>query len=122
MPKCYSIHLRKKVISNIKKGLSFSEVSMQFQIDYMTVKRWLKMSQKGSLEDPKSKTRKPKKLDPVILKIFVEQNPDLTIKQIADHFKVWPQAVFYRLNKLKYTYKKRLSLQRKVSRKERKVS
>ena len=122
MPKSYSVHLRKKVVLNIKKGLSFSEISKQFQIDYMTVKKWLKMYKEGSLQDPKPKTRKPKKLDPNDLKIFVDQNPDLTIKQIADHFKVYPQAVFYRLGKLNYTYKKRLSLQRKVLRKKKEVS
>lgn len=122
MPKCYSIHLRKKVILNIKKGLSFSEISTQFQIDYMTVKRWLKMYKEGSLQDPKPKLRKPKKLNPNDLKKYVNQNPDLTIKQIANHFNVWPQAVFYRLNKLNYTYKKRLSLQREVSRKEKEIS
>ena len=122
MPKCYSIHLRKKVILNIKKGLSFSEISTQFQIDYMTVKKWLKMYTKGSLQDPKPKPRKPKKLNPNDLKIFVDKNPDLTIKQIADHFKVYPQAVFYRLGKLNYTYKKRLSLQRKMLRKKKEIS
>lgn len=122
MPKCYSIHLRKKVISNIKKGLSFSQISTQFQIDYMTVKRWWEMYKEGFLQDSKPKPRKPKKLNPNDLEIFVNKNPDLTIKQIADHFSLWPQAVFYRLNKLKYTYKKRLSLQRKMSREEKEVS
>ena len=88
----------------------------------MTVKKWFKMYKKGSLQDPKPKPRKPKKLNPNDLKIFVDKNPDLTIKQIANHFNVWPQAVFYRLNKLNYTYKKRLSLQRTMSRKEKEVS
>jgi len=122
MPKTYSTDLRKKTVYFIENGHSATIAAKSFKLHLNTVLRWLKMSQKGFLEDPKPKPRKPKKLNQAELKEFVDQNPDLTIKQIANYFNVWPQAVFYRLNKIKYTYKKRLSLQREMSRKERKVS
>ena len=51
--------------------------------------------------------------NPAKLKKYVDENPDKTVKQIAKHFGAWYQAVYYRLNQMGYTYKKRLSLQKK---------
>ena len=113
MPKSYSLDLRKKIILCVKNGENFLNTAKKFGITHVTVRRWYYMDLNGSLADPEPKIRKPKKLNPEELKRFVDENPDKTIKQIADHFNVWYQSVYYRLNKMGYTYKKRLSLQGK---------
>lgn len=119
----YPLVFRKKVIQFVKKrDMTKKDICKIFGIGKNTLFDWIKRDKNGELAPSKNTFRKPQKLNPIELKNYVEQNPDLTIKQIADQFNVWPQAVFYRLNKLKYTYKKRLSLQREMSRKERKVS
>ncbi|MBN2676138.1 MAG: helix-turn-helix domain-containing protein [Alphaproteobacteria bacterium] len=117
----YSMDLRLKVLEDASLKTQ-KEVAHKWGISTRTLHRWIQRKNKGKIEVFSNSIRKPQKLDPFLLKEYVKQNPDLTIKQIADHFNVWPQAVFYRLNKLKYTYKKRLSLQREVSRKERNLS
>ena len=121
MTATYSLDLRLKVLED----LSFKtqkETSLKWKISTRTLYRWIQRKNKGQIKAFSNSTRKPQKLDPVLLKEFIDQNPDLTIKQIANYFNVWPQAVFYRLNKIKYTYKKRLSLQREMFRKEKEVS
>jgi len=122
MPKKYSLDFRKKVVDSVIEGDNFSQTARKFKISYETVRLWYHKHLKGSLKDPQPKNRKPKKLDPVLLKKYVDENPDKTVKQIADHFGVWYQAVYYRLNQMGYTYKKRLSLQGKVSREKTEIS
>lgn len=113
MPRKYSLDLRKKVVECILNGDNFSQAAKKFNISYETTRLWYNKHLKGSLKDPKPKIRKPKKLDPELLKNYVEENPSHSVQQIAEHFGVWYQAVYYRLNQMGYTYKKRLSLQGK---------
>ena len=110
MPKSYSLDFRKVVVQHVLEGNNFSQTAKKFKVSHEIVRRWYYMNLKGSLEDKKPKNRRPKKLDPVKLKKYVDENPDKTVKQIAEHFGVWYQAVYYRLNQMGYTYKKRLSL------------
>ena len=117
MPQSYSIDFRKIAVQFVKNGEKIGAVSKKLKVDFNSVKRWLKMSENGSLEDQKPKKRKPKKLDPDVLKKYVDKNSDKTLQQIADHFGVWIQAVYYRLDQIGYTYKKRLSIQGKRRRK-----
>jgi len=115
MPQSYSLDFRKTAIKAIENGENFSQVAKKLGVHHETIRRWYYMNLKGSLRDSKPKDRKPKKLNPTELKRYVDENPDKTIKQIADHFGVWYQAVYYRLSQMNYTYKKRLSLQGKKS-------
>lgn len=122
MPKIYSLDFREKVVNCIKNGDNFSQTAKKFGITHVTARRWFYMDLKGSIKDPEPKVRNPKKLNPEDLKKYVNENPDKTVKQLAEHFGVWYQAVYYRLNQLGYTYKKRLSLRREMQPKEEKVS
>jgi len=50
---------------------------------------------------------------------YVKDNPDHFLHEIADHFSVSPQAIFYALRKLKITRKKSLlSIRKEMMRKE----
>lgn len=119
----YPLVFRKKVIQSVKKrNMSKKDICKIFGIGKNTLFDWIKREKNGELSPSKNIFRKPQKLNPIELKDYVDKNPDKTIQQIADHFNVWPQAVFYRLNKIKYTYKKRLSLQRKMPGKKKSVS
>jgi len=122
MPKKYSLDLRKRVVNCVLEGNNFSQAAKKFNVSYETARLWYNKYLKGSLEDPVPKTRKPKKLDSEVLKKYVDENPDKTVKQIAEHFNVWYYAVYYRLNQMGYTYKKRLSLQGARPEQKRKIS
>ncbi|GAX47875.1 IS630 transposase-related protein [Pseudolactococcus reticulitermitis] len=48
-----------------------------------------------------------KKLDPTKLKQFVIENPDRTLKEMGEHFKVSHVSVWKALKKLNFSFKKR---------------
>ena len=117
----YSIDLRLRILEDLDTKTQ-EEIAKKWRISTRTLYRWIQRKKRGKIEASSNTKRKFQKINPRILKTFVEKNPDLTIQQIADHFGVWYQAVFYRLKQLNFTYKKRLSLQRKMSRKKKKIS
>ncbi|MBS0624117.1 MAG: transposase [Verrucomicrobia bacterium] len=62
-----------------------------------------------------------RKLDYNLLKEYVEVHPDYFLLEIAEHFSVTEQAIFYALKKLKITRKKRISFTRSGMKKKRRI-
>ena len=120
MPKPYSIDLRKKVLQTIKKMGSITEASKLFDIDRRTIHRWIVRDKVGKLEPFKGNVKKPKKLNPIIIEKYITKHPEETIQQIAKHFNVWYQAIYYHIKKLNFTYKKKNSSTQKEMKKEEK--
>jgi transposase len=122
MGKAYSLDLRKKVLNFIKKGHSKKKASEIFGITARTIFNWSKRQEEGKLQASKNTNRKPKKIDPKELQKFIEEHPEMTILQIANHFGVWYQTIYYRIQKLGFVYKKKPSYTRKKTRSSEKFS
>ena len=106
MAKAYSEDLRKKVISHIMSGCSKREAAKIFNVGEATVYRWIELHKQGDIK-PKKRTEYPRKVAEQKLREYVEQNPDHTLKQIAEALGLTFQNVAKWLERLKITRKKR---------------
>ena len=117
MPKPYSVDLRKRVLKYIEETEDKIKASQLFNVGIATIYRWIaRKTQTGNIE-PSPKKAYKKKIDDQRLIAYVEQNPDHFLSEIATHFKTTLQAVFYALQRLKITRKKRLRFTRKETKK-----
>jgi transposase len=124
MAKPYSLDLRIRVIENLAEGnITQLAVAAIFKVSLRTVKRWVKLHNKTGSIDPKVPiSTKPRKVDYKEAKKFIEENPDKTLKEIGERFKVTDKAVWYIVRKLGITYKKTLLVRGKAGRFERRIS
>lgn len=107
MPKPYSIDLRQRVVEYLQKTQDKKKASELFQVGIATVYRWAaRFAQKGHVE-PLRRERAYKKIDDEQLIAYVKEHPDHFLSEIAAHFGLTLQAIFYALKRLKITRKKR---------------
>jgi len=117
---CYSLDLRKSVVSFLKEGNSIRKTAIIFNISYITVFNWKKRDSINKLSPCNNLIRSPQKLNPNILETYIEKHPEQTLEQIAKHFNVSIPAIFYRIKKLNFTYKKKNFSTKKETGKEEK--
>ena len=103
MAKPYSLDLRIRVIENLKDAsMTQLEVADTFRISLRTIKRWVKINKRnGSVEPKKVLVTKPRKVDYLKAKNFIEKNPDKTLKEIGDY--IGTKNVIYVIKKLNIT-------------------
>ena len=119
MPAPYSLDLREKVIHKIKTGTSPEDIMKIFNISRSTVYRWIKRSYLDILAPTPNTMKTPQKIVPAVLEDYIKNNPDATLKDIADKFEVSISSIYYRIKKLNYSYKKKsYSTQNEMKRKE----
>ncbi|MEB3702052.1 IS630 family transposase domain protein [Candidatus Bealeia paramacronuclearis] len=111
MVKAYSEELRKKVISSITSGDRKREAAKVFNVGETTIYRWICLHKQGDIK-PKKRTSYPRKVDEQKLRDYVAQNPDHTLKQIAEALGLRFQNVSKWLKRLNITRKKDDALQR----------
>ena len=105
----YSIDFRKRAIEYMNEGHTEKELYATFKIWGSNVTRWRKLLEKtNSLKPQYSETRK-RKINYEELKSVLERTPDATLPELAKQFNCTKQAVYYALNKMKITRKKRRS-------------
>lgn len=120
---CYSLDLRKKVIAHLKKGNSIRKTAKVFGIANATVSSWKKLNKENRLKPKTNSIRKPKKLNQSSLESYVIKHPEKTLEQIASHFKVCINSIFYRIKKANFTYKKKnFSIKKKMKKEEKNIS
>ena len=102
----YDIKFREKVLSYTDKGHTLEDAHKVFEIGTATIKRWRKLlRQTGSLQDaPKEMWHK--KIDPVKLVAYFEENPDSYLCEAAEHFGCSINAIFKARKRLGITRKK----------------
>lgn len=124
MAKPYSLDLRMRVIENLVEGnITQAAVADIFKVSLRTVKRWVKLYNKTGSINPKIPiSTKPRKVDYKKAKKFIEENPDKTLKEIGEKFKVTGKAVWYIVKQLGITYKKTLPIRGKTGRFEARIS
>jgi putative transposase len=99
----YSLDLRKRVVNFVEQGGSISKAAQIYQVGRATIYRWLSRADLN----PTRVTRRQRKLDWDALRKDVEQNPDSKLADRAQKFGVRTNAIFYALNKMKVTRKKK---------------
>ena len=108
MPKSYSVDLRERVINHLKKNPDKKVASSLFQVGIATIYRWVnRKKSKGNVE-PIRRKYAYKKIDDQKLIDYVDANQDHFLSEIAEHFGLTLQAIFYALKRLKITRKKKL--------------
>ncbi len=108
MPAPYSVDLREKVLEYLKKNNNQVAASKLFNIGESTVRRWTSQYKQQGHVKPRKRPYAFRRISPEELKKFLEDNPDLFLFEIAQHFSVTLQAIFYACKRLNITRKKRL--------------
>ncbi len=112
MPAPYSVDLREKVLKYLKQNNNQVAASKLFNIGESTVRRWVSQYKHKGHVNPRKRPYAFRRIDPEELKKFLEDNPDLFLFEIAQHFSVTLQAIFYACKRLNITRKKRLRFTR----------
>lgn len=106
----YSLDLKERVIEYIKLGNDQKTSAKIFMVSKSSVNRWwIRYEKEGSIK-AKPRLGSKGKIDPNQLKIYVENNEDKTLAEIAEIFKASICSVYRRLKKLGFSYKKSLHL------------
>ena len=102
----YDTQYKQRVIDFLKEGHTQKEASLIFKVGTTTIKRWLKQWKTYGHLEKKPLNRKFKKIDPEMLKEYVEKHPDAYLKEMAKEFNCCTAAIYFVLQKLKITLKK----------------
>ena len=106
MPKSYSLDLRERVLNYLEKNNNRKAASLLFQVGVATIYRWIsRKKEKGNVQ-PLCRPYAYKKINDQKLVEYVKAHPDHFLSEIAQHFSLTPQAIFYALKRLKITRKK----------------
>ena len=103
----YSIDFIRRAVAYKNEGHTFDQLSEAFGIPNVTYYDWEKKLKNGHY-DVKIKRERKRKIDKEALKQAVADNPDAFLKEYAEQFGCTPTAVFYALENLGITRKKRL--------------
>lgn len=108
----YSEDLRERVIAYLNEGHTQEETSIIFKVGTTTIKNWVALlSERGSLEK-RPLDRCPRIFESEKLNTYIEENPDVLLKDIAAKFNGSVTGAFHALNREKLTLKKNDILQR----------
>lgn len=120
----YSMDLRKRVMNEVKaKNMQLNEIAKLFKVDVKTIYRWrkkLETSDNFEAEIGYQKGHNHKIKDLESFQKFVNENPDLTLTEMAAKWGNVGRATIYRtLNKIDFTIKKNnSSIRKKMKKKE----
>jgi len=108
MSAAYSVDLREKVLKYLEQNNDKIAASKLFNIGRATVYRWVSQYKKEGHVKSRKRPYAFRNIDPEKLRKFIDVNPDLILFEIAQHFSVTPQAIFYACKRSKITRKKKL--------------
>ena len=103
----YSIDFIKKAVAFKQNGYSFKQLREAFGIPPETYYQWRNNLQSGYYGTEKGVRERKRKIDREQLKNAVADKPDAYLYELAGLFSCSPQAVFYMLQKMNITLKKR---------------
>jgi transposase len=102
----YSKDLRQSVMNYVESGGSKTEAVTIFGISLKTIWNWIKKKKEGSLA-PKKRVNSHRKIDEELLSKYIDSHPEAYLREIADHFGVTIQAIFYACKRQRISLKKR---------------
>jgi transposase len=100
----HSIDLRNRVVNFVRSGGSKAEASRRFEVSVWCVQDWFKREELGP---KKYERRKIGKLDWQALSQDVSASPDSLIRERATRFGVHKNTVWYALQQMKISRKKK---------------
>ncbi|MDR0313694.1 MAG: transposase [Treponema sp.] len=103
----YSIDFIKKAVAYKQNGHTFNELGEAFGIPSATYYDWEEKLENGYY-DVIIKRKRRRKIDKKKLRQAVSEKPDAFLKEYAKQFNCTPVAIFYALDDLNITRKKRL--------------
>lgn len=98
----YGIDLRRRVVSFVESGGSKKEASKIYKVSLWCVQDWCKRTNLAANKHP-SRFRK---IDMKKLSLYIQNNNDAILREIALEFNVSEQAIWHALRRLKVTNKK----------------
>ena len=96
--------LRKRVIEFVRGGGSKADAARIYQVSRASIYNWLKSEDLSSYQKPGPKGAR--KLDLRALTSYVEAHNDATQAELARHFGVSRNCIWYNLQRLKISRKK----------------
>ena len=102
----YDIKFREQVLKFIDNGYTIKEAHELFGVGTTTIKGWKKLRKETGKLEKRPLKRNHKKICPKLLKVYITQNPDSYLIEIADIFNCSPQAVYSALKRLNLRRKK----------------
>ena len=99
--------LRRRVVGFVAQGGGKAEAARRFGVTRATVYNWLARGDHLAAHKPGPKGAR--KLDWDKLKKTVDKRPDLMLKELAQQFGVGTTAIWYALQQMKLSLKKRRS-------------
>ena len=103
----YSIDFIRRAVAYKQEGHTFAQLREAFDIPSATYYDWEFKLNNGYF-DIIIKRERSRKIDKEALKQAVAEKPDAFLKEYAEQFNCTPTAVYYALEKLNITRKKRL--------------
>ena len=103
----YSKDFVKQAVAYKDAGHTFRQLREAFGIPSETFYLWKEKLENGYYEAPKTRKQRSRKIDKEKLRQAVKENPDMYLYELAEPFGCTPQAVFYMLQSLNITLKKR---------------
>jgi transposase len=114
MPRAYSVDFRLKVVEKVQNGMSCKNVAILLNIGLNSVQRWVKKYNNGDISPVKRLKTNDRRYDYNLIKVFVDQNPDKTLKQIGEATQISHKTVWYAMKKMGYVRKKTVFICRKM--------
>jgi len=102
----YSIDYKKRAVAYKQEGHTFKQLREAFGIPSETYYDW-KEKLESNYYEKKIKRERFRKIDREKLKEAVEKKPDAFLYELAEQFGCSPPAVFYMLENMNITLKKR---------------
>jgi transposase len=102
----YSIDFIKRAVAYKQEGYTFKQLKEAFGIPPETYYDW-KEKLDNNHYDVKVKRERKRKIDKEALKQAVKDSPDVFLREYAEQFDCTPTAIFYALESLNITRKKR---------------
>lgn len=103
----YDIEFIKRAVDYRQNGHSFKQLREAFGIPPETYYQWKYNLEIGYYDIEKGKQERKRKIDREQLKLAVANKPDAYLYEFAELFDCSPQAIFYMLEKMNITLKKR---------------
>jgi transposase len=102
----YSIDYKKRAVAYKQEGHTFKQLREAFGIPSETYYNW-KEKLESNYYEKKIKRERFRKIDREKLREAVDKNPDAFLYELAELFECSPPAIFYMLEKMNITLKKR---------------
>jgi len=102
----YDKKFREQVLKFIDKGHSKAEAARVFEVDPKTIWEWQKLLKETGKLDNRPKEKWHKKICPIKLKAYYNENPDSYLFEAANYFDCSTTAIFTAKRRHKITRKK----------------